>query len=414
MHHCKHLFMTKMISSTIKSWGLLTLFVLSGFIVNAQYGYVHMEGETDFSNVSPILSEIDRGQIMGWALQDNGAWISEKGRIPLSFENKEKPQTEREKLGQDNIISLQLRRVMVGSEQYMALIHIYYDGDYEFPILQEGWTKFKSFDFYVFKANKLEELFPEDFEYNTKWGVNLNTFTRGTVRDFEQDKGLIEDEIKKAVLLVEKGEVVNNWNLVFGINPVKNGEDVGVRFKLVKTFRKDYLVDYYTNEQTWEMNINRSYWEVRTNIFKSFVQDAQEYLIDIDEGLIPTSHDSTYQNYYNWGVVRYQMGDYTSAITYFKKALNKNPDTEDFMIYSFRGNAYSKKELYNDAISDFDHALSLQPKDIMDYSNWVRNYFNRGVAKFYLNDLGGACKDWNKSLELGFGQAHDYIMEYCE
>ena len=108
------------------------------------------------------------------------------------------------------------------------------------------------------------------------------------------------------------------------------------------------------------------------------------------------------------------MGDYTSAITYFKKALNKNPDTEDFMIYSFRGNAYSKKELYNDAISDFDHALSLQPMDIMDYSNWVRNYFNRGVAKFYLNDLGGACKDWNKSLELGFGQAHDYIMEYCE
>lgn len=50
----------------------------------------------------------------------------------------------------------------------------------------------------------------------------------------------------------------------------------------------------------------------------------------------------------------------------------------------------------------------------MDYSNWVKNYFNRGVSKFYLEDISGACKDWNKALSLGFGQAHDYIIDYCE
>ena len=65
-------------------------------------------------------------------------------------------------------------------------------------------------------------------------------------------------------------------------------------------------------------------------------------------------------------------------------------------------------------IDDFDKALDIKPDDIMEYSNWVKNYFNRGVAKYYLNDLGGACKDWNKALELGFGQAHDYVMDYCE
>ena len=101
-------------------------------------------------------------------------------------------------------------------------------------------------------------------------------------------------------------------------------------------------------------------------------------------------------------------------ISYFNEALKINPDPDDFLIYSFRGNARSKMQKYNDAIDDFDKALDMQPKDIMDYSNWVKNYFNRGVAKYYLDDLNGACKDWNKALELGFGQAHDFIMDYCE
>lgn len=412
MHYCKYLFMNKIDSSNIKIWLFLVLFTVTGIFVNAQEEYTHLEDEINFSTISPTLSQMDR--VKGWALQDNGAWMSEMNRIPLSFENKVKPRTAKEKLGQDNIISLELRRVMIGREQYMAFIHIYEDGLYEFPILQDDWTKFKSFDFYVFKANKLAEILPEDFPFNTQWGVNLDAYARGTVRNFEEDNGIVEDEIKKAVLAVEKGEVINNWNLVFGVHPIKNGENEVVRFKIIKTFRKDYLVDYYTNSETWELNISRSFWEVRTNVFKSFIRDAQEYLIDIEEGLLPTSYDSSYQNYYNWGVVRYQMGDYTNAIRYFKKAVAQNPDTDDFMIYAFRGNAYSKKEMYNDAIADFDRALSLQPKDIMDYSNWVRNYFNRGVSKFYLNDIDGACKDWNKALELGFGQAHDYIMEYCE
>ncbi len=398
--------------ATIKSILVPLYFLVTATIVPAQEEYTHLEDEIDFSTVSPPLSRLDR--VKGWALQDNGAWMSEINRIPLSFENKTKPRTPKEKLGQSNIIELQLRRVMVGKDQYIAFIHFYKDGQYEFPILQEDWTGFKSFDFYIFKGEKLAEILPDDFEYNTQWGVNLDAFARGTIRNYVEDDGIVEDEIKKAVIAVEKGEIVNNWNLVWGIHAIKNGEDEVFRFNIVKTFRKEYLVDYYTNNETWELNISRSFWELRANSFKSFIRDAQEYLVDIDEGLVPIAHDSSYQNYYNWGVVRYQMGDYTNAIRYFKKAVDQNPETDDFMIYSFRGNAYSKKEMYNDAISDFDKALSLQPKDLMDYSNWVRNYFNRGVSKFYLDDLNGACKDWNKALELGFGQAHDYVMEYCE
>lgn len=400
--------------TTIRNWWLIIL-IITPILINAQDNYTRLDEQDDFSSVSAILSQMDH--IKGWSLQNNGAWFSNINRIPLSFENKNKPETPRQELGQSNIISLELRRVMVGKEQYIALIRKYKDGKYEFPVLEEDWTAYNSFEFYVFKGEKLEQILPEHFEYNTKWGVNLDVLVRGTYEnynDIEDLDGFVEDEIKKAVLSVEKGEIINNWNLVWGLHAIKNGEDEVFRFHMVKTFRKDYLVDYYTNTQTWEMNITRAFWEVRGNVFKSFIRNAEEYLVDIDEGLISLAYDSSYQNYYNWGIVRYQMGDYSNAIRYFKKAVAVNPNTDDFMLYAFRGNAFSKKQMYNDAIGDFDKALSLQPKNIMDYSNWVKNYFNRGVSKFYLQDINGACKDWNKALELGFGQAHDYVLEYCE
>lgn len=411
MHHCKYLFMNNFGLAALRKC-LVLILIIAPMLINAQEDYTILDYQDDFSSVSPVLSEMSR--IKGWALQNNGAWYSNIDRIPLSFENRTKPETPKQELGQSNIIALELRRVMVGKDQYVALIHKYHDGEYEFPILEEDWTAFKSFDFYVFKGEKLQEILPDDFEYNTKWGVNLDVMVRGTVRNYVEDDGIVEDEIKKAVLSVEKGEIVNNWNLVWGIHAIKNGEDEVFRFQIVKTFRKKYLVDYYTNTETWEINITRSFWEVRANVFKSFIRDAEEYLVDIEEGLLSIEYDSSYQNYFNWGVVRYQMGDYANAINYFKKAVSVNPETDDFMLYAFRGNAYSKKGLYNDAIGDFDRALSLEPKDIMDYSNWVKNYFNRGVSKYYLDDLNGACRDWNKALEFGFGQAHDYVLEYCE
>lgn len=395
----------------LKIFVVLILF-LSSLSVVGQKEFKQVEGEDEFSTVSLVLSKMDN--VKGWALQDNGAWFTERNRIPLANENNRKPETQKEKLGQSNIISLELRRVMIDEEQYIALIHKYRDGKYEFPILQEGWTAYNSYEFYVFRGDKLADILPIDFKWNTKWGVNLDTYARGEVIDYKEDQRVGEDAIKRAVLDIQKGQVVNNYNLVFGIRAFKDGEEESFRFHIIKTFKKDFLVDFYTNEQTWELNITRTFWEVRSNVFKSFIRDAQDYLVDIEDGLVLTEYDSSYRNLYNWGVVRYQMGDYTNAIEFFNKAVVENPDTDDFMLYSFRGNAFSKKKMYDDAIGNFDKALSLHPKDIMDYSNWVRNYFNRGVSKYYLNNIDGACKDWNKALELGFGQAHDYVLEYCE
>lgn len=364
----------------------------------------------NFSSLSPVQSEIT--ELRGWSKQDNGSWLSANNRIPFQDDRTNKRTNAELKLGQDNIITLQLRKVMIGNEQYNVIVKKYYDGEYEFPVLKEEWRGFKSLDFIVFPSYKLEEILPDDIPFNEQYAVNLNVYARGTVRDYESK---VEDnEIIKAIQRVERSEIVNDWNIIFAVFPIKNGENEVVRFKLIKSFNEKYLASFYDAKVNWEKNFEMTFYETNFFRFKSFIRDAQEFVLDVTENVGDLSANGIYENNYNWGILKYQMGDWPSAIDYFNDALAVNPDPDDFLIYSFRGNARSKMRRYNDAIDDFDKALDMQPDDIMEYSNWVRNYFNRGVAKYYLDDLDGACRDWNKALELGFGQAHDYIMEYCD
>lgn len=371
------------------------------------------QNDTDlvnFSSLSPVQSEIVK--LKGWAKQDNGSWLSAPNRIPFTDEKTNKSTRGERKLGLDNIISLQLRKVMIGNKQYNVLVKKYHDGEYEFPVLMEEWTGFKSLEFYVFPSAKLDEILPDEIPFNKQYAVNLQLFARGTVRDYESK--VEDDEIVRAIQRVERSEVVNDWNIIFAVFPIKNGDDEVVRFKLIKSFNQKYLASFYAAPSNWENNFEMTFYETNFFRFKSFIRDAQEYVLDVTEDVDNLTPNSAYENNYNWGILRYQMGDWPTVINYFNKALEDKPDTQDFLIFSFRGNARSKMHRYNDAIGDFDRALDIKPDDIMEYSNWVKNYFNRGVAKYYMNDLAGACKDWNKALELGFGQAHDFVTDYCE
>jgi len=403
-----------MLKFIIKTQFIIALYFLLG-VSNQLISQTDCENQNEsdlvnFSSLSPVQSEIIN--LKGWAKQDNGNWLSAPNRIPFTDERTNKSSGGERKLGQDNMIVLQLRKVMIGNKQYNVMVKKYYDGEYEFPVLRENWKGFKSLDFYVFPSYKLEDILPDEIPFNEQYAVNLQLFARGTVRDYENKYE--DDEIVRAIQRVERGEVVNDWNIIFAVFPIKNGDKEVVRFKLIKSFNDEYLSSFYTAPSNWESNFEMTFYETNFFRFKSFIRDAQEYVLDVTENVDNLSPNSSYENNYNWGILKYQMGDWPSAIDYFTKAIADKPDTQDFLIYSFRGNARSKMQRYNDAIDDFDKALDIKPDDIMEYSNWVKNYFNRGVAKYYLNDLGGACKDWNKALELGFGQAHDYIMDYCE
>jgi tetratricopeptide (TPR) repeat protein len=85
-----------------------------------------------------------------------------------------------------------------------------------------------------------------------------------------------------------------------------------------------------------------------------------------------------------------RMGLYKTAIPYFNKAIEENP--EDYEAYLQRGIAKREIEDYKGAISDLNFFIESNDSD-------ERGYFHRGIAKRKLKDYTGAMSDLNFVIE---------------
>jgi tetratricopeptide (TPR) repeat protein len=110
--------------------------------------------------------------------------------------------------------------------------------------------------------------------------------------------------------------------------------------------------------------------------------------------------------YMKRGDVRFILLDAQGSYDDYQKVIELDPDHAG----AYAGRAAVRSVFwknYQAAITDFNKALELDPEDEVAY-------FSRGLAKFYLDDLDGACGDWKKSLELGHTQAHGIVIRYCQ
>ena len=109
--------------------------------------------------------------------------------------------------------------------------------------------------------------------------------------------------------------------------------------------------------------------------------------------------------YNNRGFVRYEkLSDFIGAINDFDTAIGLSPAEPD--IYYNRGNAKTLAGNYESAIIDYDRALQIKP----DYGE---AYFNKGIALLKLKKVVPACLNWDKALELGAARAAKLIQMYC-
>ncbi|WP_432672227.1 hypothetical protein [Flavobacterium sp. SM2513] len=86
--------------------------------------------------------------------------------------------------------------------------------------------------------------------------------------------------------------------------------------------------------------------------------------------------------------------------------MEKRTDSDLLFSYLERGEC---KQLLNDdrgAIQDFDKEIGQKPM-------FSSPFLLRGISKYNLNDVDGACSDWSKGGELGEGEVYKYIGKYC-
>ena len=361
---------------------------------------------TNLPLVSDVRSTIEYA--LGWALQDNGEWISAENKLPFKNAGYNQSSKAYYKLGQQNFTSLEMRDIMIDNELYVIFIIRYKTGWYEFPILMEQWHSQYAMTYYVFNSDKLKEVLPEKLEFNQPYIVNMDVLCDATLVEYNEKtlNSTIAYNIKKTF----EDKTFAAHNLLIAVWPVQAGGQMLTRFRLIDVMNKKRLYLPYLEPSAREKLFRSTYWEVDYTVFKAFIQYSGSPVPTF------TGIPRTAEEYYRRGVSNYTSGNYGQAIIDLSEAAKYPVYSNFFLTYAYRANARQKSGDIQGAMQDYDKAVSLKPADQSYYSAWLTTIYNRGVARLAIKDKAGACQDWNTALQLGFRDlANDKaIKENCK
>ena len=362
-------------------------------------------------NNLPMISE-PRSSIekaMGWTLLDDGKWVSVENRLLYSKSDYNRSGKTYYKLGRENFELLEMRDVTYENEQYAILIIKFKTGYYEFPILMESWHYQQGLSYFVFKASKLTEIFPEKMEFNKPYITNMEVICSGTMINY--NKNTFTSNIAYDIQKTLTDKTIASHNLLIGFWPVQSGGQTLARFRLIQVMNKKKFYTPYLELKNRDKIFRSTYYETEYNTFQSFIRysggpvSIQQY----------TGIPQTADDYYRRGVSNYGTGNYAQAVFDLTEAAKYPPYTDFFLTYAYRGNARHKMGDATGAMQDFDRAVMLKPSDQSYYTSWLTAIYNRGVARYYLKDLNGACQDWNTALQFGYKDVENEkaLKEYC-
>jgi len=105
----------------------------------------------------------------------------------------------------------------------------------------------------------------------------------------------------------------------------------------------------------------------------------------------------------NRGVLRAERGWHKEALKDFNRAVALRPDA--FQPYCNRGNLYALMQKHEEAVDDFTKAIIMMPDK-------AYLYCNRGVNYFQLGRKDRALHDMEKSADMGFELAEEFIFKF--
>jgi protein O-mannosyl-transferase len=109
--------------------------------------------------------------------------------------------------------------------------------------------------------------------------------------------------------------------------------------------------------------------------------------------------------FFNRGLTKAQLDKHDDAIKDIDQAIRMDP--KNHLFYNGKGVSQIALNQYRDAIGNFDTSIKLNP-------DFGQAYYNRGYAKgIGLNDMSGACSDWQMALSKGYKAAEMYVNKYC-
>ncbi|MCX6281645.1 MAG: hypothetical protein NTU51_06765 [Bacteroidetes bacterium] len=396
------------------------IFLLFGLLITAgvwaQYPVQAGQNKQSPDNLSRSMADLpmvsETRSILefatGWALQNNGEWLSRENSIPWKDQELNKSSKPSYKLGKENFINLEVRDVLVNNEMYAVFIIRFKTGWYEFPMLMEDWHKQTAVTYFVCKLSKFQAVIPEKMEFNKFYIQNLDALCDNTLINF--DERYLNSTIAYNISQIQTLKTITPHNLLIAFMGVQAGGQTTARFRLIQVMNKEKFYGPYLDAKNRDKLFKGSYYECDFGAFRSLINYSGGSYIQAFTGA-PKSADE----YYKRGLSDYASGNYVQAISNLTEASKYPPYSTFFLTYAYRANARQKVGDNAAAMMDFDKAISLKPAEQNYYSAWLTVIYNRGVAKFNNKDRDGACADWNTALQFGLKDvANDQaIKDHC-
>lgn len=380
---------------------IIFLFILSGSLL---FGQSPERPKKEIPLITDVVASIKEAQ--GWMLQNNGEWINNQNKIPFKNYAQNKRKGGKYNLGLDNFDHIDIRSITINNEVLSILLIYSQGGNYEFPVLEEGWNQYNILTYYVFKEFKWNSMFPDSTVFNKPYAVNMDIICTDEIVDYNEESYLfeIENHIRQAIYQQEQ----NNTNLIFAAYPVKVRDNTYFRFKFYETINKPEIYIKYLLEYNWEKLFRNYYYETDYTDFSSFVHK----IAAIDPSKV--NSPDYYLHFIKIGIDKFNEEEYRSALQNFIKASMVNPpDTALISIFTWKGKCKISLKSYHEAIEDFDQAIAITPNTMAEKNNWIMAHFERGVAYNAIHDYENACLDWNFALQNGVGEAYDMIKKHC-
>lgn len=172
-----------------------------------------------------------------------------------------------------------------------------------------------------------------------------------------------------------------------------------------------------------------------------FLFSGRQLLIDgkysqaMENFTILSRLDSTcYEAYFLRGIAKYNLGDFSGALTDFDRCIHFNP--LHTLAYHYRGIAYSQLGNFDMALKDIQEAIDLRPnyynlylsrgityflsrqfdRAVLDFNRYIRRvpddgevYIDRGACFAFMGDTTKAMSDFNKAISLNPSEPDGYL-----
>ncbi len=396
-----------------------------------QWSFAQFQSERDTNDVviKDIRSKLEKAT--GYIYLGGGEWETGKNKIPFvqtqksaedaaasaalnkrearKIKRKLKATRAEKKLGKENFEVLELRDMVINGQAFQILQIKKTRGSFEFPMIKEGFSTYESMDYYVFRADRLEQVLPSPLVYNKPFVADLKVFISDEIPYYKTKnvEALISKKVRRT-LFSRRLESFSTTNLLLALYPTVDEGEKLMRFNLVRTYNKPYVVRSYYKEENLRELFNTKFYETGFDRFKDFIGTPAVSFQYSD------AQPTDFEGYCKLGINQYNYGDYYNAVANLNKALRMRPDYDHYALYSQRANAkYRLGDLYG-ALDDYNQALDLRPDGSEELKEWHRNYMNRGVVKFQLGDKAEACSDWKRAYELGVSEVEDVLKKYCQ